>query len=220
MKSRSLLMCMCAVLAALSLAASGCAQRTIAHIDSKGSTIVCFGDSLTYGYGVEPGEDYPSVMGKLAGVPVVNAGVTSETSLDGLARIEKDVLAHQPMLVIVAFGGNDFLNQVPKEKTRQAMCAIIDKIHQAGSMVAVVDVSAGFLFQEYQPFLRSIAREKEAFFIPNVFYNVVNNPSLKSDFVHPNAQGYAVVAQRVYAAIKPYLEKNRLSRVSAPAPAP
>ena len=191
---------------------SGCAPQEIKNINSRGKAIVCFGDSLTYGYGVERGEDYPGALAKMVSQPVVNAGVNSNTTPEGLLRLNADVLAHDPKLVIIGFGCNDFLKQIPKEVTAENIRTMIDRIQEKNAMVALVDVSAGMLFSEYQPLLRGIAREKGALFIPNVFYNVTTNPSLKSDFVHPNKQGYAIIAKRIFQAIKPFLEKNKLSR--------
>lgn len=200
------------------VAAPGCAKQEIKNVDSPGKTIVCFGDSLTHGYGVEPGEDYPSVLAKMVSPPLINAGVNSNTTPEALQRMDTDVLAHNPKLVIIEFGCNDFLKQIPADVTSQNIGSMIDRIQRKGAMVAIVDVSAGILFKEYQSLLRDIARAKRAIFIPNVLYNVTTNPSLKSDFVHPNAQGYALIAQRILKVIQPYLEQNERFRQSAKVP--
>jgi acyl-CoA hydrolase len=76
-------------------------------------------------------------------------------------------------------------------------------------MVALVDVSAGFLMREYAPVLERLAIEEEALFIPGVFRGVITNPSLKSDFLHPNAQGYRIVAQRIAHAVRRYVRPLR-----------
>jgi acyl-CoA thioesterase-1 len=187
------------------LTAAGCQKREIKNIHSTGKNIICFGDSLTYGYGVERGEDYPTALSKIAGVLVVNAGVSSQTSVDGMQRIETDVLAKNPRLVIIEFGGNDFLNKVEKKVTLRNIRAMVEKAQAKGAMAAVVDISAGPLFQEYQVEFKRIAAETGALFIPDVFKGIITNPSLKSDFFHPNKQGYQMVAQRIYRGIAPYL---------------
>ena len=99
------------------IALSGCAQREITNANSKGRNIICFGDSMTAGYGVNPGEDYPSMLGRLLNLEVLNKGVDGNTTSDGLQRLKGDVLDQEPRLVIIEFGGNDFLKKIPKETT-------------------------------------------------------------------------------------------------------
>src|SRR5438477_6779790 len=85
----------------------------VRNLDSRGANIVAFGDSLTAGYGAGAGEDYPSRLSALIGTPVVNAGVSGDTTEGALARVDADVLARSPRMVIVGLGGNDFLQSVP-----------------------------------------------------------------------------------------------------------
>ena len=182
-----------------------CAKREIKNIGSTGKTIVCFGDSLTFGYGVALGEDYPTALAKLVSYPVLNMGIDGNTTIDALQRIERDVLERDPYLVIVEFAGNDFLKKVPKETTARNMRLIVDKIQAKGAMVAVVDISAGVFLNEYRGLMRRIAQEKQAIFVPRILNKILTNPGMKSDFLHPNAYGYKIVAQRIYKAIAPYL---------------
>ncbi|MBI5145140.1 MAG: hypothetical protein HZA27_03030, partial [Candidatus Omnitrophica bacterium] len=67
--------CFSGVFVFCTFAVIGCAKREIKNIDAKGKTIVCFGDSITFGYGVQPGEDYPAALAKIINFPVVNAGI-------------------------------------------------------------------------------------------------------------------------------------------------
>ncbi len=191
------------------LLCTGCAQREIKNLDSRGSSIVCLGDSVTYGYGAERGEDYPSALKKFVSVPVINAGVDSDTTAKGLVRIESSVLDKKPFLVIVEFGANDFLEKVPREDTLANMKEIVRRIQEHGAMVAIVDISAGMLFNEYRAAFQKIAKETGSLFIPNILSGIITNPGLKSDFVHPNAKGYSLIAQRIFLGIRPYLVMNR-----------
>ena len=192
----------------------GCARKETVNIGSSGTSIVCYGDSLTFGYGAGPGEDYPTALAKLVDVPVVNAGVDGDTSAEGLGRIDSGVLDRDPFLVIIEFCGNDFLKKVPMEETLKNISAMIDKIHAYGSMVALVDISAGLLLKEYRQQFRQLARRKNVLFIPAILSGIVTNPSLKSDFLHPNASGYSMIAHKIYRAISPYLQKNKLARLT------
>lgn len=188
------------------IAFSGCAKREIKNIDAQGKEIICFGDSLTFGYGAGLGEDYPTQLGKLVSLPVINTGRDGDTSTDALKRLKTEVLERHPRLVIIEFTGNDFLENVSKEATVNNIKKMTDLIYSQGAMVAIVDVSAGFFLREYRSLLSKIAREKRAIFIPQVLRGIITNPAMKSDFLHPNAQGYKIIAQRIYRAIKSYLK--------------
>ena len=192
----------------------GCAKREIKNINSKGKNIICFGDSITFGYGAEPGGDYPSALTKMTSVPVINAGIDGDTSTEAIKRIKSDVLDRDPLLVVVEFGGNDFLRKIPQEETLNNMREIIDKIQAQGAMVAVADISTGMILKEYHSAFFNLAREKGAIFIPPILSGIITNPRLKSDFIHPNADGYNVIAQRIYRVITPYLNQNSLLRQS------
>ncbi len=191
---------------------AGCAKREIKNIDSKGKNIVCFGDSITFGYGVAPGEDYPTALAKLISIPVVNMGIDGDTSSEALKRLESDALDRDPLLVIIEFSGNDFLRKIPQETTLSNVRKMVEKIQGKGAMVAIADISAGMFLAEYRSAFLNLAREKGAIFIPGILNGIITNPHLKSDFIHPNADGYKIIAQRIYRTILPYLNRNTLLR--------
>ncbi|MEI6631791.1 MAG: GDSL-type esterase/lipase family protein [bacterium] len=203
------LICVFTLLLVVSLSA-GCTRKEIVNLHSKGKNIICFGDSISFGYGVNPGEDYPTVLSKLVAIPVINAGLDGDTSRDGLRRIDIDALDKEPLLVIVEFGGNDFLKKLPKADTLKNVSQMVDKIHAKGAMAAIVDISAGMFFRDYRIALRKLASEKGVIFIPSILKGIITSPQLKSDFLHPNADGYVIVAKRVYRVILPYLKQNGL----------
>lgn len=180
--------------------------KDIANRHSTGKNIICFGDSITSGYGARGGEDYPSVLAKLLLTPVINAGVNGNTSRQALERIEEDVLAKNPKLVIVEFGANDFFKKIPKEETRINLEKIVSLIQERGGMVAVVGVRLGLLADEYNDVFSSVAKERKAIYVPNVLKDIFTDPDKKSDEIHPNAKGYEIIARRIYKKIKPYIE--------------
>lgn len=194
------------------IVSAGCAKKEINNIDARGKNIICFGDSITYGYGANSGEDFPTALSKLISIPVINAGIDGDTTIEALRRIKFDVLDRDPLLVIVEFCGNDFLRKIPTGTTVANLREMIDKIQAQGAMVALVDVSAGMFLGEYRREFSKVAREKGAIFIPHILEGIITNPSMKSDFLHPNADGYKVIAQRIYRVISPYLNKNALRR--------
>ncbi|MDD4939916.1 MAG: GDSL-type esterase/lipase family protein [Candidatus Omnitrophica bacterium] len=196
----------------LALFSGGCAKREIANLDSKGKNIICFGDSITFGYGAEPGGDYPSALSKMLTLPVINAGIDGDTSSEALRRLETDVLDREPLLVIIEFGGNDFLRKIPDDVTLDNMRKIIEKVQAQGAMAAIVDISTAMVMRQYYSLFYSLAREKGAIFIPRALSGIITNPRLKSDFIHPNADGYSLISQRIHRAISPYLIQNSLRR--------
>ena len=190
----------------LSIFLAGCFKPEIKNLDAKGANIICFGDSITFGYGANPGEDYPSALRKLVNLPVVNSGVDGDTTFAALERLENDVLVKNPRLVIVEFCGNDFLKKITKQDTVKNLAQIIERIQGKGAMVALVDISAGMFFMEYREAFKKLAAEKKAIFIPVILNRIITNPAMKSDFFHPNARGYQVIAKRIYQAISAYIK--------------
>lgn len=205
-----------ALLSCCVIASWGCVKREIQNINSTGKNIICFGDSITFGYGVNKGEDYPAILAKILQVKIINAGVDGDTTREALLRINQDVLAQQPSLVIIEFSGNDFLKNILIDETINNIGKMIDLVQEKGSMVAVADISSGMFFRDYRIRLAKLAQEKKAIFIPGLLNGIITNPSLKSDFFHPNSNGYKVVASRVYKLVVPYLKKNaEINRIRA-----
>jgi acyl-CoA thioesterase I len=204
----------CAVAVALAvggvLCISGCMQSDIANIDSRGTHVICFGDSISQGFGASPKTAYPAYLAQLMRLPVVNAGIEGDTSAGALKRIQTDVLVREPLLVIVEFGANDFLTKTPLEETRDNIESIIKKCQEQGAIVALADVSNTHLMPEYGPMFRALSRAYKTIYIPNLLDHIYDNARLKSDYFHPNASGYQIVAQRVYRAILPYLNQNAM----------
>ncbi|MCX5695434.1 MAG: GDSL-type esterase/lipase family protein [Candidatus Omnitrophica bacterium] len=182
-------------------------KREIKNTNSNGKNIICYGDSITFGYGVNPGEDYPTALAKIVNRPVINVGVDGDTSTEGLQRIKQDVLEKEPYIVLIEFTGNDFLKKIPMDLTISNIKEMVREIQGRGAMTAIVDVSAGLFLFDYRVRLYLLARQTGSIFIPATLSGIITNPSMKSDFMHPNASGYKIVAQRVYQTIEPYLNK-------------
>jgi acyl-CoA thioesterase-1 len=193
------------------LAAFGCGRGgsfgDIRNLQSRGENIVSFGDSLTEGVGAGNSEDYPSLLAGLLQRPVVNAGRRGDTAADGLSRVEQDVLTRNPRLVIVLFGGNDFLRQVPLSETRKNLEEIVRRIQERGAMVVLVGIRLGLFTDEYSPMYKEIAKKHGALYIPEVLKGILSDPKLKSDSIHPNGAGYRIMAERIFKEVKPLLEE-------------
>ncbi len=183
---------------------AGCGVK-IANTGSTGKNVICFGDSLTAGFGASQGNDYPTVLAKLLKRGVINAGNSGDTTREALARLNIDVLSKDPRLVIVEFGGNDFFQKIPQKETMANLDQIVSLIQAKGAMVAVVGVRIGLLTDEYASVFRQVARDRKTILVPNVLKDIFDDPAKKSDEIHPNDQGYAIIAQRVFEKIKPFL---------------
>jgi len=182
----------------------GCSPR-ITNLDSTGDSIVCFGDSLTEGIGAGEDSDYPSILRRKVGGPVINAGVSGDTAQDAAQRIEEDVLAHNPRMVIVMLGANDFLGKIPLANTLANIDTIVTKIQNHGAIVVLVTVKLGILKDDRTKQFRNIAKKRGALFVPNIMKGILTDPKLKYDRIHPNADGYCLITERIYKAIAPLL---------------
>src|SRR5580698_3477880 len=114
------------------------------QIDTR-PVIVAFGDSLTAGFGADPGKSFPDFLQKdldQAGLHwrVVNAGVSGNTTTDGVARMG-EVLAYKPRVTIVEFGGNDGLRGLPIATTSANLDRIIQTLREAGSAVLLAGMT-------------------------------------------------------------------------------
>lgn len=190
------------------IALGSCAKREIKNIDSQGTNIICFGNSITFGYGAMPDETYPSVLAKIIKIPVINAGIYGDTTIEAIKRIKSDVLDKEPLLVIIEFGGNDFLRKIPLVETSKGIEEMIRQIQSQGAMVAIADISTNVVMKDYGKELRRLSKKYSTIFIPRLFRGILTNPTLKSDFIHPNSQGYKLMTLRIYRTILPYLEQN------------
>jgi lysophospholipase L1-like esterase len=182
----------------------GC-QPKIANLDSKGENIICFGDSITQGTGASEGNDYPALLAQKLNMKVINAGVSGDTTRDALKRIEEDVLRHNPRMVIIEFCGNDFLQSIPIEETFDNLDKMAEMVQQKQAIAVLAEVAAGRFGDAYLYGFKQIAEKRHAMLIPHILQDVFSDPSLKSDWLHPNDAGYRIIADRIYKAIKPLL---------------
>ncbi len=179
--------------------------------------IACFGDSLTAGYGADPGHSYPDYLQKLLDsrgyrYRVVNQGISGDTSKDGVTRLN-DVLAAHPQIAVVEFGGNDGLRGLPATATRANLDKIVSTLQGAGVKVALAGIT---LPPEYGPdYIKQIndtytlaANKFKVPLLPFLLIHAYNVPgAIQDDKTHATAKGNAIVAEDVYTLIRPMLKK-------------
>lgn len=192
------------------LAAAGLAvwffwpEAPVKNYPSSGETLIALGDSLTFGEGVQPSENYVSVLSSKLGVPIVNAGVSGDTTAMALARLP-DILEKypHPKLVIVMLGGNDFLQRLSKEETYGNLSKIIAIIQARGAIVLLVGVRGGIFTDSFADEYGKLAKEYKTAYVPNILKGILGKPELLADTIHPNAKGHAKMAEK----LEPVIEK-------------
>ena len=178
-------------------------KQTVKNFPNNNRVVVAFGDSLTAGYGAPEGQSYPDVLAQKISRPVVNLGLSGELAVHAPARLEQ-VLAERPYMVLIEFGANDFMQQRSRQAAVNAVAQIVDEVQAAGAIAVIVD-TGGPGMGEYTKAYKEMAQEKGALFVPEILDGIFYRPGLKSDGVHPNAAGYAKVADKVHKVIKDYL---------------
>lgn len=175
--------------------------------------ILAVGDSLTEGFGVPSADAYPAQLERAlvtAGhaVTVVNAGVSGETSSGTRQRIDW-LLQQQPDIVILAIGGNDGLRGIDPALTEQNIEEIVRRSQASGAVVVLPGMEmVRNLGSEYTDQFRAIypavAERTGAILMPFFLEGVAADPALNQpDFIHPTAEGYAVVVEQIL----PYVEQ-------------
>jgi len=177
---------------------------SITNYPPKNQTIVAFGDSLVEGVGAGEGNDFVSVVGRTLGREIINKGKSGDTTADGLSRID-DALAEDPGIVIVLLGGNDALRRIPKKETFTNLGIIVERFQSAGAVVVLLGVRGGILGDGYANEFEAVAEKYHTPYVSNVLEDLITNPKLMFDGIHPNDQGYAIVAERVVKVLQKVL---------------
>ncbi len=167
-------------------------------------TILAFGDSLTYGVGVEQQDSYPAVLARLTQRTVVNAGISGEVTTDGLKRFEDELIEAQPDLVILLEGGNDILRGHNLKNTKQNLAKMIQIAKLKNIQLVLVGVPAKNLFSNTAKLYSELAEEHNLVFSDKLISSLIRSPELKSDRIHFNEQGYKKMAQSIHELLIKY----------------
>ena len=181
--------------------------------------ILFYGNSLTAGYGVEPTQAFPALIGQKIDslglkYTVVNAGLSGETTAGGKSRISW--VMRQPVSVFVLeLGGNDGLRGLPLTATRQNLQAIIDTVRQKSPQATIVlagmqiPPNMGTTYtQEFRELFKQLADKNKLVLIPFLLEGVGGIPKLNQpDGIHPTPTGHKIVASTVWSVLRLVLEK-------------
>ena len=187
--------------------------------EAKVPVVTILGDSLTAGYGLQAKDAIPAQLQialKALGVSAVvrPAGVSGDTSADGLARADFSVKPDTD-LAIVALGGNDLLQGVEPAVTRANLAAIVAKLKARRIPVLLVGVKAppamgqGYA-RDFDAVVPEVARKEAVAAYPDLLGKVALDHALnQGDGVHPNPRGVKIVAQRLAPAVAAVLKSKR-----------
>ncbi|HTQ74702.1 MAG TPA: GDSL-type esterase/lipase family protein [Burkholderiales bacterium] len=200
-RAEAFLMRRVALALVLALAACSGGQPRLQRL-APDAVVLAFGDSLTFGTGANPGESYPVRLEALIGRKVVSSGVPGETSAEGLARLPGALDEARPQLVILCEGGNDFLRKLDEGQAADNLRAMIRLARARGAQIVLIAVPKPGLLPAPADFYSTVAKE---FAVPHeetALRKILTDNALKSDLVHPNAAGYARLAEALAALLR------------------
>ncbi len=190
---------------ALALALPACAMAAPLRI-------LALGSSLTQGFGLPPGTEYPAVLEarlKAAGINarVINAGVSGDTSADGLARLDWS-LADHPDAAIIELGSNDALRGLPPTETEKNLSAILQKLKTAHvpvllcGMMAPRNLGTDYA-KQFDPIYARLAKTYHVLLYPFFLSGVALDPRLnQADGIHPNPAGVRIIVSHLLPYVK------------------
>lgn len=189
-----------------------------ARVNAKAPVVVFLGDSLTAGFNLSPEDALPEQVSRRlneAGqaVNVINAGVSGDTSANGLSRYDWSVKSVNPNFLIVALGANDYLQNVPPERVRANLSEILSKAQADNISVILIGLKirskaeAGSRDADYGTIYPELASQFDVPLYPALLEDVRNSPNLlQSDGLHPTAKGVEVMADGLSDFLKPLIK--------------
>ena len=180
--------------------------------------VLLFGDSLMSGYGL-PEEDHLSVILEKSlksegyKIQVFNGSVSGDTSLDGLDRIEDELLDETYDLIIIGLGANDMLRRINLNQTKQNLDKIINIILDNNIKVILAGMVAsptnGLSYKKkFDKIYPDLSKKFELELIPFLLKGVALNPNFnQDDRLHPNEKGVLIIAETIKRSITNFLKK-------------
>lgn len=180
--------------------------------------LVCYGDSITAGYGLPYGQSYPDDLQKMLKAQgyrytVRNMGTPGATTKDALANLP-NVLRLHPAVVILEFGGNDGLRGLPLAISSQNLGQVIAALRKARIRVLLAGITLPANYgpdyiRNFDQLFRTLAAKHHVPVVPMIYKNLIDVPgAIQRDGIHPTAKGSQIIAQTLMPALKPLLKKQ------------
>ena len=187
---------------------SACGKAPEYQAIPRGSSVLAFGDSVTFGTGAEPGEDWPSLLAASTGWEIINAGIPGDTAQAARSRLPALLAEHRPALVVIELGGNDFLRRRSPDAVREDLQHLVSLVRQSGAQVVLIGVPELSLLAVVagkpsdSPIYQALAEAEGVPLISDVFSAVLARPEWCADRIHPNAEGYRQMANGIFMALR------------------
>lgn len=183
----------------------------------KQTLVVCFGDSITAGYGLKTGEAYPDALQRLLlkhgyKVKVANQGESGATTKDALDDVQMIIRMH-PDIVLVEFGGNDGLRGLRLENSQKNLDAVLTALDSAHIRVILAGITlppeyGKDYITKFEKMYRELATKHHTAFIPMIYRDLVGKQNvIQHDGIHPTALGSELIAKTVAEVLEPMLKR-------------
>ncbi len=169
---------------------------------SASATVLAFGDSLTAGNGAPQQGSYPAQLSRMINLSVINGGVSEEESHQGRDRLANLLDQYRPELLILCHGGNDLLRKRPLAQLEENLEAMIIMAQQRGIQVLLLGVPSPGIFLSGNKVYETVADNTGVELIPDLIADVLSQPALKSDTIHPNEAGYTEIAETIASELQ------------------
>jgi acyl-CoA thioesterase I len=177
--------------------------------------VVCYGDSITAGYGLAPGQAYTdalqsSLLTQGLHAKILNRGTSGATTKDAVAGLQS-ILALHPDVVVVEFGGNDGLRGLPLDGTRHNLDQVLTALEAAHVKILLAGITlppnyGPDYIRQFEEIFRSLAAKHHTAFVPMLYKDLVHVPgTIQPDGIHPTAKGSQIIARTLLPALKQLL---------------
>ena len=192
----------------------------LAQKSSPGQALlVCFGDSITAGYGLETGQSYPDALQRDLDsrgfhYKVSNRGTSGATTKDAVSDL-RSILALHPDVVVLEFGGNDGLRGLPPAQTRQNLDQVLTALESAHikALLAGITLPPNYgsdYIHEFEQVFRTLAAKHHSAYVPMIYKDLVGVPgTIQPDGIHPTAKGSEIIARTLLPVLTPLLKKGK-----------
>lgn len=165
------------------------------------TNIVAVGDSLTFGFGASPDQSYPAQLSRLLDSKITNKGVNGDTVGGLQTRLADDVLSLKPDVVFITILGNDILRRNPIETSMQKLDAVFEQLTQNGVFVVYLGLKPPLVKKQWYEQSKEVAKRRGVLWVDRAMRKMWGG-KLMHDRIHPNADGYKIMAERVFQRLQ------------------